>query len=35
MSDPTASLNEMMPLGATLGIVAHSVAPAEVVLSMP
>lgn len=35
MSDPTTSLNEMMPLGATLGIAAHSVTPDEVVLSMP
>ena len=35
MSDPSTSLNEMMPLGATLGIVAHAMAPDEVVLSMP
>jgi 1,4-dihydroxy-2-naphthoyl-CoA hydrolase len=34
MSDPTSSLNEMMPLGATLGIVAHTVSADEVVLSM-
>lgn len=35
MTDPTTSLNEMMPLGATLGLASHSVGPDEVVLSMP
>ena len=31
----TASLNQMMPLGATLGITAHSMGKEETVLSMP
>lgn len=35
MSDPATSLNEMMPLGATLGITARSMTPDEVVMSMP
>lgn len=35
MTDQTASLNEMMPLGATLGIVTHAMSADEVVLSMP
>lgn len=35
MTDQTASLNEMMPLGATLGIVTHAMSSDEVVLSMP
>jgi 1,4-dihydroxy-2-naphthoyl-CoA hydrolase len=34
MTDPATSLNQMMPLGATLGITAQSMSPDEVVLSM-
>lgn len=33
--DMTASLNSMMPLGAVLGIAAHSMDKGETVLSMP
>jgi 1,4-dihydroxy-2-naphthoyl-CoA hydrolase len=34
MTDPAPSLNEMMPLGGTLGITAQSMSPDEVVLAL-